>query len=229
VLGWSAAAAAAGVALLAAVGVARARRSYQNARVERCVGEHQPFGPYDLVTLPTAEPLALSLAGVTSQIVVSRGLVEALPPEEMAAVLRHEAAHLRHLHQRWLLLATALEHALGFLPPIRTSTGALRVALERWADEEAAGESGHERVVLRRALLRAARALVSPALAAFSAPDTVLERLQALNSPRTGPSRSRRAVVYAPGLALGIVVLVAFGAWAGEARTLIAMAGRCLT
>lgn len=230
VAGWSAAALAVAIPGRGLLGVMRARRSHRTFHIEGWLGEHTTFGAHELVVLPTDQPLALTVDGHVPQIIVSEGLVAALADEELDAVLRHEAAHLRHHHQRHLLLATALEHGFVFLPFVRRSATALRAALERWADEEAAGETREARSAVRDALLGVTRALVAPAVVAtFSAADTVIERLDALEGAPPHPSRLRRAALYIPGLAVGALVLVALGAWAGEVSTMLAMTGRCPT
>lgn len=228
-LGWPAAVVAAALPLLIGAGAVRARRSQRAVHVEAWLGEHERFGGHALVVLPTDCVLAFCANGSTPQIVVSRGLVAALTPDELDAVLRHEAAHLEHRHQRFLLLASALEHGLAVLPFIRPSTAALRTALERWADEAAAGTSYASRAVLRRALLGVTTAMVSPAVAAFSAADTVAERLAALNDDAPRPSALRRAAAYAPGALFSATVLVTMGAWAGEASHLLAWTAHCPT
>lgn len=228
--GWSAAALALALPGRSLLGVLRARRSYRTFRIEGWLGEHTTFGAHELVVLPTDEPLALTVDGYAPQIIVSEGLVAVLTGEELDAVLRHEAAHLRHHHQRPLLLATAVEHGFGFLPFVRRSAGTLRIALERWADEEAAGELGQERSTVRGALLGMTRALVAPAaVASFSAAETVMERLDALEAAPPHPSRWRRMALYVPGVLLGGLVLLSLGTWAGEVRALLAMTGRCPT
>lgn len=225
--GWPAAAVALTLPALAGVGLARARSVRRATRIEGWLGRHDRFAGYDLAVLPTPALLAVSVSGADGQIVVSEGLVEALSPAELTAVLRHEAAHLDHRHDRYLLLATALEHAFVLLSPVRRSTGALRVALERWADEEATGETTAERVVLHAALLGLSGALAAPGIAAFSAAETVFERLQAMRAAPPRSCRPRYAVVYAPAVVLGLTVTLAGGVWAGDLGMVIAMAGRC--
>ena len=225
--GWAAAVVAVALPALAAVGALRTRRSQRLFHIEPWLGRHQAFDGYELVVLPTDSPMALAVDGPRPQVVVSEGLCCALSPAELEAVLHHEAAHLAHGHQRYLLLATAVEHAFVFWPLARRSTKALRAALERWADESAAGGGTASRAVVRCALLRVTGALVDPALAAFSAAETVVERLDALGAAPPRPSALRRAGVYLPGLLLGAGVLVLLGVWAGEVRAVVAMAGRC--
>jgi Zn-dependent protease with chaperone function len=228
IVGWAAAAAALTVPTRAAVGLWRARLAREAAWIEPNLGAHAQFGRHDLVTLPVERPAALSIPGRRGQITVTRGLTELLDADELDAVLHHEAAHLELRHDRHLLLATALDHALAFVPLVRASTATLRLALERSADEHAAHASGSRRAAVRRALLNVTRAMVEPGLAAFSGADTVIERLDALESPLVPPSLRVRLAVYAPGLLLGVGVAAALGVWVSEMRMLIAMAGYCV-
>lgn len=228
-VGWSAFALVLALPALTAVGAARARRAQRQFHVEAGLGEHQRFGPHDLVVLPTHELLAWSVTGCCSQIVVSKGLVDTLSANELMAVVRHEAAHLEHRHQRFLLLAAALDHGFAVVPFVRGSTRALRAALERWADEVAAGEEGLSRAVLRSALLGVTLALANPAVTAFAAAEMVIERLDALDGEVTRPSILRRTAVYLPTALMSVAVLVALGAWAGDVWALLAMSGACPT
>lgn len=228
--GWAAAAAASTIASLAAVGLRRARRFQQAARAEPWLGEHHPFNGHDLVVLPSDCVLAVSVAGTPSQIIVSDGLVDALSQTQLDLVLRHEAAHLDLKHQRSLAVAAALDHGFAFWPPARRSTAALRLALERWADEEAVGAVPGRRRELHSALLGVSGMTAAvPALATFSPAATVAERLDALDRDQPRPSPRLRWLLYLPGAANLGVIGVALGASGGEARMLICMAGRCLT
>ncbi|MDQ3353046.1 MAG: M56 family metallopeptidase [Actinomycetota bacterium] len=226
-VGWAAAAASVTMPVLAGRGLAAARRTRRDVEVEAHHGDHRTWNDHDVVLLPTDEVLAVSVGGRHRQIIVSRGLVAALSDAEVEAVLRHEAAHQEQRHQRFLLLATALERGLPFLPLLRRSTATLRLALERWADEEAAGVDPEARRVLHSALLGVTWAVVNPSLAAFSAAETLIERLRALELAPLQSSPIPRAVLLAPGLALGLLSLSALSIWIGDARVLLAMAGRC--
>ena len=147
--------------------------------------------------------------------------------DHLDAVLRHEAVHLTCGHHRYLLWAGALEHAFAIVPFARRSTKALRAALERWADEWAAGAATSSRATVRSALVEVTRVQVDPAVAAFSAAETLMERLDALGSDPPQPSLLRRAALYLPCLAAGTAVVVALGLWAGQARWVLAMAAHC--
>jgi Peptidase family M48 len=144
---------------------------------------------------------------------VTNGLIAALSDDELAAVFRHEVAHLQHRHQRYLLLARAVERSLGLLPLVRRATAALRCAVERWADEEAAGGDATGRAHVRAALLRVVELVTMPEVAAFTTPGTVAERLEALQAdPDGGRLVVRRTLVYGPA---GLLVLAAVGLFGG--------------
>jgi hypothetical protein len=154
-------------------------------------------------------------------------LVDALSEEQLAMVTRHEAAHLRFGHQRSLQLATTLDHAFAFYLPLRRSTSAFRVALERCADEDAAGAEPAQRAELRAALLGASGLTGVAELAALSTVETVLERLDALEHPPSRPSRLLRGALYAPGSVFGGILAVSLGLWGSQFHMVISMAGRC--
>lgn len=222
-----AAVSAAAVPAFSGVGFFRAARQQQAVHVEPWLGEHRSCRAHDLVVLPTDDIVAFSTGGRPPQVVVSEGLVNSLSPEELDAVLRHEAAHLAHHHQRFLVLASALEAGFPVAPYIRRSTAVLRTALERWADEMAAGAGPASRATLKRALAGVTAGGVSPAVAAFSAKDTVAERLDALGGDPPRPSTLRRLFAYAPALTVGAVVVVSLWVWHGEFGHLLARASHC--
>ncbi|MGH9244293.1 MAG: M56 family metallopeptidase [Acidimicrobiales bacterium] len=225
--GWAAAAVAFALPVVAGLGAVRTWEAQRVAWIEPWLGEHRCHGPHRLVILPTDQLLALNVPARRPQIVISEGLAATLAPAELGAVLDHEAAHLAHRHHRYLLLASAVDHSLGWLPLVHRSTGALRVSLERWADEAAAARPG-ARQSLRDALLRVAHLLATPpAAVAFGGADALIERLDALEAESGRPSVWLHALLYAPGSALGGTALVAIGSWAGTADALLRAAGHC--
>jgi beta-lactamase regulating signal transducer with metallopeptidase domain len=186
------------------------------------------FDGHALVVLPTETVVAFCSNGPTPQIVVSDGLVDTLEPDELTAVLRHEAAHLEHGHQRALIVASALDRSLSVFPLVRRSTTVLRIALERWADETAVGSSPATRRHLRQALLAVTPVMVTVAVPAFSAKETVVERLDALGAEPVPPSPLRRVLAYTPAAALSATVIAAVAASAGEAaHHLLAWSHHC--
>jgi beta-lactamase regulating signal transducer with metallopeptidase domain len=224
--------AAALTALLLAVATGRAlvqaRHSRRVLRVEPEIGWHRELIGHDLVVLPSEELVAFSAGGHPPQVVVSQRLLNLLAADELAAVLRHELTHLRHRHDRYLLLARIVEQSLGLLPLVRQSTGALRCALERWADEEAAGGGRRRRESVRAALIRLIEATAIPDVAAFMSQATVVERLQALQAtPASGSSLLRRFVVYLPALVLVLLAVAALEGTVEHLAVLPIFAGLC--
>jgi Zn-dependent protease with chaperone function len=227
-LGVAAGGAAGAVALLAARSLLAARRRQRLVRVEAGIGWHRQLGGHELVVLPSSAPVAFSTAGRTGQVVVSQGLIAALSDAEVAAVLRHEVAHVHHRHQRYVLLARVVEHSVGLLPLVHGATGALRCALERWADEEAASGDATSRASVHAALLRLAELATTPEVAAFTTPGTVAERLDALQTdPTGGPTASRRTLLYGPAGLLLVAAAVTLGGILTQVSVLHALAGLC--
>lgn len=210
-LAWMSTAALAALTLRARRIRSRAHDEQRRAHIEPWLGRHHADGDAEIVVLPTDEVLAYSTPGRPPQVVVSHGLTEALTADEMSAVIRHEQAHLRCRHDRYLVLATVVEGTLGWLPGIRRSTQTLRLSLERWADETAADHPG-AREQVRRALLKTAETLVE-AVPAFTAACTIVERLEALRTPPPEPSTRQRAAVAAPMLGLTLLVGVCLVSW----------------
>ena len=108
-------------------------------------------------------PTAYCLPGLRRRVVLTEGTLAALPPEELAAVMAHERAHLRARHDLVLELFTVLHRAV---PARLRSAAALRevhLLIEVLADRAARRAAGP--VPLARALA---------ALASGSHPDTAL-------------------------------------------------------
>jgi hypothetical protein len=172
----------------------------EHLRVPGWLGTHHRSGGVDVVRLPADEVVAYAVPGRPDQVVLSERLAEALGADELEAVVRHERAHLRHGHHDLLRLAADLDARFGELAPVRRSTAALRLAVERWADEDAAtGPAG--RAAVRRALAGTVAMALEPA-AGFTAPCTLAARLQALDAPPPRPSLARRVLVAVPALVL---------------------------
>lgn len=185
----------------------RVRRSQRAAIIEPWVGHHRAREDYELVVLPTSEFVALTVGGAARQVVVSHGLVAALSDDQLTMVVRHELAHLRGGHDFFLAIAALVEAIFGWVPLVASSTHALRLAIERSADEQAAGADPVARRVLYSALAVAVRCHPEPGTASFGGADMVLDRLSALESnPRT--DRSRWSY-----LALGVVASTAASLW----------------
>lgn len=193
------------------------------------LGESRVIAGHGVVVLPLARPLALSFEQADGEqfIVVSDGLLTLLDERQAAAVIRHEAAHLRHHHQRPLTLVAIVERVLGWVRPVARSAAALHLAVERWADDEAAGPTPASRLAVRDSLL--ALSGLSPVVdtAGFVDARTVLARIQALEAPPARPALGAHLLLYLPGSAAGVVAAPALVSWGGHVRMIVAMAGRC--
>lgn len=122
-----------------AVLAGRAVRGHRAARVDAWLGQHEVAGDLEVVIIPTDEAVAYNIPGRQPQIVISEGLRARLSADVLRFVLDHERAHLRSRDRWGALLATALETAFVFVPGAARTAAALRIGLERAADEDAAG------------------------------------------------------------------------------------------
>jgi Zn-dependent protease with chaperone function len=107
-----------------------------------------------LVVVDDPEPAAVAVPGWPGRIVVSSGMLRALPADERRVLLAHERCHLDHVH--WLF-RFAVRLAAAACPLVSPYVAACDQALERWADEVAAAETG-DRVLTAQAIARAALA-----------------------------------------------------------------------
>lgn len=158
-----------------------------------------------LAVLDDPAPDAYALPGLPGRIVVTSGMLDALDERERQVLVAHERAHLSCAHH---LFVTAAHLAAAANPLLRPVESAVRYAVERWADEYAAGRVGDRRVaavtVGKAALLTTAdRRASSPALS------MVTRKLR-----RAGPVPRRVAALLAapPGprpllLAAAVIVL----------------------
>ena len=182
----------------------------------------------DVFVVPYHDPLAFSVPHTAGgRVVVSTALATALSESELAAVVRHERAHLRYRHGSYLMLGAALDRALVLHPFVRASTAQLRCALERWADEEAAGATAADRATARGALLAAALAPLPVAVAGFGPVETVAARVAALERPAQRSTPLSRLVATAPLLALTFVVAGTAGSAGGDIWAVLTMPVRC--
>ncbi|WP_406220069.1 M56 family metallopeptidase [Streptomyces decoyicus] len=181
---------AAGVAaaLLTACALAVVHRTLRHhtelRTARRTTDAHPPSG--DLCVLPDSAPDAYALPGRPGRVVVTAGMLRALPPDEREALFAHERAHLAGRHHLFLLTVAL---AAVCHPLLRSLRAPLAYALERWADEAAASRVGDRRVTAR-AIGRAALA-ARPAAAAAHRPGTVL-------AATAGPVPRRVAALLAP-------------------------------
>ncbi|WP_242909493.1 M48 family metalloprotease [Actinomadura terrae] len=127
--------------------------------------------------LETEAPIAVAVPGRHGGVLLSRGLLRRLAPAELHVVFQHESSHLRHRHHRYLA-SGALARAL--LPALRPLDRRLRLAVERWADEDAAEAVGDRAFVARTIAKVALAHPAAPGPAAAFAESGVMERVEAL-------------------------------------------------
>lgn len=143
----------------------------------------------DVRVLDTEAPVAVACGLGCGHVLLSRGLMDALPADQLRVVLAHERAHLAHADVRWRLVARILS-ALH-VPTVRTRLlEALVLASEQRCDRVAADEVG-SRVLVAETLLAVerlyARRTAGPPpvfVAAAFGTDYLHERVQALLSAR---------------------------------------------
>ncbi len=195
VAGWISLFAAVLIPASIAFGTARLLIRRRSLRVQPWLGNHRLVDGVDLVVVPTAAELAFSLPGHPPQVIISEGLVETLTEIELQAVIRHEMAHIRHHHSMYLLVVAALSPLFGRLGFVRSSLRSLELSIECWADA-AAAPSRRERRSTSSALLALCHIDLKSGVAAFSRPDLVAMRLQALAPDRPLPGTKIRSVLY---------------------------------
>lgn len=141
-----------------AVFVSRVRRMRKACRADGWLGDHDLVGDVDLVVLPTAAPVAYNVPGPRPQIVISQGLRHQIDGDLLRFVVDHERAHLRSRHSGVVLLAATLETVFRPVPGAARTAIALRLAVERAADEDAAGtEPARRRRLAREIAIHGAR------------------------------------------------------------------------
>lgn len=141
--------------------------SVRGAQYRRRVrAEHAPFASIDgLEVVASEEPIAFAVPGRPGGVVFGSTLYATLDPDERAAVLAHENAHLHLNHHRYVHTVELCSSAFPFLVPLARQ---VRFATERWADETAAADIGSRRTLARaiaRVALMPRGGRLSPALA----------------------------------------------------------------
>lgn len=138
-------------------------------------------------------------------------MMRMLSREELQVVFRHEHSHLRHGHHVYTVLGA---FSAAVFPPLNPLHRSLRLALERWADEDAAAATG-DRELVAHTIARVALAAPAPRstwhLAFAQSP--VVHRVEALlgdapsGSPVAGPALLGGTGVASGGIASSCVQL----------------------
>jgi beta-lactamase regulating signal transducer with metallopeptidase domain len=151
--------------------------------------------------LPSPEPVCALLGLWEPTIVVSKGFLTAVSPEDLDVVIHHERAHLERRDILWRTFAQATT-IFVWERQRRLLLQALELAAEQSCDEAAARHTG-DRLSVAETILRVERLLsrlpspLSAAAASFGG-EAVSQRVTALlASPATGGSTRRGAVAFA--------------------------------
>lgn len=187
-------AAVSSIVVLSRLGLALHRfwgRSREHASAARIVGARS--GHDGVVVVRAHRPAAYCVAGRPDAIVVTSAAVDALPPEQLAAVVAHERAHLRGRHPQLMMLLRACAAAMPRLPLFRSARTAVGELLEMCADDEAT--RGHGRAALLSGLIALAEGPRLPGAAMGVADVAVRRRALRLAVPAGAGERLRQRVV----------------------------------
>lgn len=168
-------------------------------------------------------PIAYCVPGIRTATVLTEGLIEALEPDELAAVIAHERTHLDQLHHLVRLAFRAWHSALPWFPIANRAERAVITLTEMLADD------GARRVVGPGALRRALDRVGNPEshdfaeVASNSSPDAAMlaARLTRLDHAGSGPAGAgvlragARGTVLAASVALVAVPVAAFASILG--------------
>jgi Zn-dependent protease with chaperone function len=109
-------------------------------------------GVRSTVLIDEARPQAFCAGLLHPRVYISTGALEVLGPDELDAVLAHEAHHVHRRDPLRILIAGTLAEALFFLPALRRLSGRYE-ALSELAADQAAVAKANDRRPLARALL----------------------------------------------------------------------------
>jgi len=139
-------------------------------------------GAGEVVVTEDAAADAYTIPGLPCRIVITQGMLRALPGTEREVLLAHEQAHARNSHY---LFTSVARLAAAANPLLRPVAGEVGYSVERWADEHAAGTTGDRQL--------AARAIARAALASSAAPPARDAALAALGMIGEESAASRPA------------------------------------
>ncbi|SEH03819.1 Peptidase family M48 [Nonomuraea solani] len=143
----------------------------------------------DALVVDYDERLAYCLPGRKGHTVITTGALRSLAPEQVAAVLAHEQAHLRGRHHLVLATAEALARAFPRLPLFDQARVEVARLIELLADDVAARR--HQRIHLAAALVGLATGKV-PAFALGAGGETALTRVRRMLHPQAPLGRRER-------------------------------------
>lgn len=133
--------------------------------------------------LQVAEPLAYCLPGMRGRVVLSQGTLSRLSGHELAAILRHERAHLRARHDLVLEAFTAVHTAFPRFVRSRNALHAVGLLIELLADDAAVRVTGPR--PLARALVSCAWGQTPAGAMAAGGPSTVIRVRRLAGAPNS--------------------------------------------
>ncbi|WP_433430628.1 M56 family metallopeptidase [Nonomuraea sp. CA-141351] len=143
----------------------------------------------DAVVVDYEERLAYCLPGHNGHAVITTGALRSLAPEQVAAVLAHEQAHLRGRHHLVLAGTETLARAFPRIPLFGQARAEIARLVELLADDVAARR--HSRLHIAAALVRLATGRV-PAFALGAGGETALTRVRRMLHPQAPLDRRER-------------------------------------
>jgi hypothetical protein len=172
--------------------------------------------------LDADDAFSFAYGALAPRVAVSRGLVEAVSPAELEAVLEHERYHVVNLDPLKVVLARALLRALFYLPALRALEDRYLAGRELAADARAIDTRG--RRPLAGALLKVIRGPGWPELAsaaAIGSPELLDARVAQLEGASVpGPAAIRPSAALLSGLSvvlLAVALAAAMAAAGGPA------------
>ncbi|MEV8639216.1 M56 family metallopeptidase [Streptosporangium sp. NPDC051023] len=179
------------VVVLLAAGAQTFRARHRHRTLLALIAREDPEVP-GVRVVDHPGPAAYCVPGLRSQVVVSAGTLKLLSPAELAAVLAHEAAHVRERHDLVLLPFAALRRALPWSRVVGKVQSEVSLLVEMAADDVARRNCSPRR--LATALLRFGTAGAAPtpqgAMGVSDSCSAVMARVERLVSP--GPDLPRR-------------------------------------
>ncbi|QGK70235.1 M48 family metalloprotease [Allosaccharopolyspora coralli] len=160
----------------------------RHSRAIRLAGREAPELGAGTIVIETADVAAYCVASPTRTVVVTRGALDALDRDELAAVLAHEHAHLRGRHHLLLTALRAMRRALPGALLFQVAEVEVARLLELCADDAAVKRHGTLPLV---AALASMTSNPAPRGALGAAGASALARALRLAEP---PSRSQSTI-----------------------------------